>query len=100
MFLQMLQGCVLPFWIYALYPVLKLGQSIPELQEETPENLQTWDAVIVVLDSNFTFPYWGLDRQRGVQQEIHTKDQGRRICLAVRFHSSKLEKNLKIQSQI
>lgn len=39
MLLQMLPVCVLPLWIYALHPVWKLGQNIPELQEETPENL-------------------------------------------------------------
>lgn len=45
------------------------------------------------LDSNFAFPYWGLEKQRRVQKEIHAEDEGRHICLAVRFHTNKLEEN-------
>lgn len=45
-----------PYVYGALYPVLKLGQSLPELQEETPENLQTWDAVINGSGQQFYFP--------------------------------------------
>lgn len=60
------------------------------LRTHRPEML--W---LMLLDSNFTFPYWGLEKQRRVQQEIHTSDQGRHICPAVRFHANKLEENIK-----
>lgn len=34
MFLQMLQVCVFSLRIYALYPLLKMGQSLPVLQHK------------------------------------------------------------------
>lgn len=99
MFLQMLQVCVLSLCIYALYPLRKMGQSLPVLQEGKLLRIYRSEMLwLMFLDSNSTFPYWGLEKQR-VQQEIHTKDQGRHICLAVRFHANKLEENWKTKAR-